>query len=320
MTYNIDIINLSIYHYNNNNKNLVKISKILNISHNTMYRWYNKYKNYYNNYTALTIEDINNNKKIHGLNKINNYEKKILEYIDNNNINYIKDILINNEDIKISRTSISRIIKKNNYSYKKVRNNIIPYDINILNNKRYEFCQNITDEEYLDSISIDESSFCINDYNKYGYSKKNTRINRIFKHKHVRERKTLISAISKDSIIFYKIINGSLKSDIYLNFIKSNIEYFRNKTILNDNVSSHRSKILKDYCNENNIKLIFIPPYTPQLNPIEEHFSELKKIFRDKEHNNLEEDITNTINISNQNNLKKYFEHSVSFLNKYRTI
>jgi len=317
MTYNIDIINLSINHYNKI-KNIQKVSTLLNISHSTLYRWYQKYNNNYENNLPLEIQDINN-KKIHGLNKIHKYEKKILNYIDNNNVNYIKEILTKNQDILLSRTSVSRVIKKNNYSYKKVKNKIIPYEIETLNAKRYEFCEKITDEDYLNAISIDETSFCINDYNKYGYSKKNVRIVRIFKHQR-RERKTLLSAVSKSGIVCYKIINGSLKSNIYLEFIKANIDTLKNKTIINDNVSSHKNQKIKDYCIENNIKLIFIPPYTPELNPIEEHFSELKKIYRNKEHNIMDENIIDVINSSNNNNLFGYFNHSLKYLEKYRNI
>ena len=131
MTYNIDIINLSINHYNKI-KNIQKVSTLLNISHSTLYRWYQKYNNNYENNLPLEIQDINN-KKIHGLNKIHKYEKKILDYIDNNNVNYIKEILTKNQDILLSRTSVSRVIKKNNYSYKKVKNKIIPYEIETLN-------------------------------------------------------------------------------------------------------------------------------------------------------------------------------------------
>ena len=52
---------------------------------------------------------------------------------------------------------------------------------------------------------------------------------------------TLLSSISKDSIK-YKIIKGSVNSDIYLNFIKSNKEYYKNKNLVKNNTIIHHSK------------------------------------------------------------------------------
>lgn len=47
-----------------------------------------------------------------------------------------------------------------------------------------------------------------------------------------------------------------------------------------DNASIHRAKKLKKYCEEHNIILVYLPPYSPDLNPIELLRRMLKKEFR----------------------------------------
>ena len=47
-------------------------------------------------------------------------------------------------------------------------------------------------------------------------------------------------------------------------------EYYGNKHIayLIDNASWHKTKKVREYCEENNITLLFLPPYSPEYNPI----------------------------------------------------
>ena len=55
-------------------------------------------------------------------------------------------------------------------------------------------------------------------------------------------------------------------------------EYYGDKPIayLIDNASWHKTKKVLEYCEENNITLLFLPPYSPEFNPIERVWSFLK--------------------------------------------
>ena len=64
--------------------------------------------------------------------------------------------------------------------------------------------------------------------------------------------------------------------DIFLNEIESN------KVIVMDNTSFHRKNKLYELCEKanKNLTLIFLPPYSPELNPIEKYWGKLKKNLR----------------------------------------
>ena len=49
-----------------------------------------------------------------------------------------------------------------------------------------------------------------------------------------------------------------------------------------DNASWHKTFAVKEYCNENNITLLFLPPYSPEYNPIERVWSFLKSKIKQK--------------------------------------
>jgi len=64
---------------------------------------------------------------------------------------------------------------------------------------------------------------------------------------------------------------------------------------------------------------IYTPAYSPEFNPIEESFSEIKRIFRrEDDHSNLILSINNSINNCNKENFIKYFNHSMNIIYKYR--
>ena len=83
MTYSIDIINLFINKYINNIK-LKDISKSLNISLQTLKRWFYKYSNNIVNKKTILNKDLYENKKIHGLNKKKIYKINILSFVYKN--------------------------------------------------------------------------------------------------------------------------------------------------------------------------------------------------------------------------------------------
>ena len=109
----------------------------------------------------------------------------------------------------------------------------------------------------MDTISIDECSFSINDYNNYGYSKKNIRFNKYYKHKQVRERYSLLMAVNKMNIIDYMIFKGGVNLELYKEFFIKNIHNFTNNYILHDNLRVHHANLLKDYCKTNKINLLY---------------------------------------------------------------
>ncbi|HIC32867.1 MAG TPA: IS630 family transposase [Flavobacteriaceae bacterium] len=49
-----------------------------------------------------------------------------------------------------------------------------------------------------------------------------------------------------------------------------------------DNATWHKTKKVKEFCKNNNITLLFLPPYSPELNPIERVWSFLKSKVRQR--------------------------------------
>jgi transposase len=47
-----------------------------------------------------------------------------------------------------------------------------------------------------------------------------------------------------------------------------------------DNASFHHTQRIEQMCYDAGVKLVYLPPYSPDFNPIEEFFAELKAFIK----------------------------------------
>ncbi len=130
---------------------------------------------------------------------------------------------------------------------------------------------------------------------------------------------SLLKAISREKIIGYELIETNVNSEMYLNFIKKIMKTRLNKkkTIFQDNARIHHAKIVKEYALKRGIVLKYNPAYSPEFNPIEYVFSKIKTDFRKKNHNNLKQDVIDSINSIELKDLKNCYEHSLKNIKEY---
>ena len=57
----------------------------------------------------------------------------------------------------------------------------------------------------------------------------------------------------------------------------------RGQLVVMDNLSSHKGKRVRELIEERGCELVYLPPYSPDLNPIEEAFSKIKGFIRKAE-------------------------------------
>jgi transposase len=88
-------------------------------------------------------------------------------------------------------------------------------------------------------------------------------------------------AISNTKILTYKIYETNINQNIYFNFLNDQLlPLIKNKYILMDNVGFHKTKNVLSLIDKSTNTSLFIPPYSPEFNPIENVFSIIKNNFR----------------------------------------
>jgi len=130
-------------------------------------------------------------------------------------------------------------------------------------------------------IYVDESGVNIAMARRYARARKGERANAAIPKNHG-ENVTLIGALNKKGIVAAMTINGASDGEIFEIYIKDVLckELKPGDVVIMDNLSSHKSEIIKTHINSTGSKLLFLPPYSPDLSPIEECWSKIKEFLR----------------------------------------
>lgn len=93
--------------------------------------------------------------------------------------------------------------------------------------------------------------------------------------------KTLMAAISRDGVLKGAVLHGNGNGAVCLKFFMELLQILWNKgihpvTVVMDNISFHHSKGLKTLFDRTGNELLFLPPYSPFFNPIENCFAQWK--------------------------------------------
>ena len=131
-----------------------------------------------------------------------------------------------------------------------------------------------------DIVYIDETGIQGYIYREYGRALRGKKVyDKISGKKY--HRINIVAGKCGDKIISPLVYEKVMDSEFFEKWFKEMFlkEVKENKVIIMDNATFHRKSRLYDLCkNANkNLRLIFLPPYSPQLNPIEKYWSILKK-------------------------------------------
>jgi transposase len=93
---------------------------------------------------------------------------------------------------------------------------------------------------------------------------------------------TFIAGLRHNGIIAPFVIDGPIDGASFLDYVVKVLvpELRPGDTIVLDNLSSHKGEAIKAAIEAAGATLMFLPPYSPDLNPIELMFSKLKTLLR----------------------------------------
>ena len=93
---------------------------------------------------------------------------------------------------------------------------------------------------------------------------------------------TILSSIRLDGQTAYTTYQGGTTKDKFIDYLKDILSpILRNGDIvIMDNMRTHHSKEVKKVLEDLKIKVIFLPAYSPDFNPIEKMWSKIKSVLR----------------------------------------
>src|SRR4051794_37552193 len=101
---------------------------------------------------------------------------------------------------------------------------------------------------------------------------------------------TLIAALDHGGMRCSATIDGSINQQVFEAFVEQVLvpKLMPDDLVILDNLSSHKGIRVKELIEATGASVLFLPPYSPNYNPIENAFSKLKQLIRSAEHRSRE--------------------------------
>ena len=93
---------------------------------------------------------------------------------------------------------------------------------------------------------------------------------------------TLIAALGIEGMRCSTVVDGAVNGDVFEAFVEHVLlpELRAGDIVIMDNLSSHKREHVRELIESTGARLQFLPPYSPDLNPIEMIFSKIKQALR----------------------------------------
>jgi transposase len=139
-------------------------------------------------------------------------------------------------------------------------------------------------QEFLDParlVFIDETAATTNMTRRYGRASVGQRVVEAVPHGHYK-RTTFVSALRCDGLSAAMTVDGSMNGDLFVAYVEQVLlpELRVGDVVILDNLQAHKRAEARELIQGAGCALVFLPPYSPDLNPIEMAFSKLKALLR----------------------------------------
>lgn len=125
---------------------------------------------------------------------------------------------------------------------------------------------------------MDETGIDTYLYREYGYAPRGTAVQGLVNGRKYK-RVGIVAAKLNKKIVAPLEYSGTMNSKLFEQWFEQQLLPVlpRETVIVMDNAAFHRKKQLSSMAEENGCSLIFLPPYSPELNPIEKFWGWLKR-------------------------------------------
>ncbi len=146
-------------------------------------------------------------------------------------------------------------------------------------------------------VYIDESGFDSTSFRPHGWGKRGKIVHGEQSGQR-RPRTSLIAAHRKNSFIAPLLFSGTADTELVNAWFESFLvpELRPSSTVIFDNARFHNKGLLTKIAQKHGHFILFLPPYSPDFNPIEQDFATIKRIRQFKPDNTTLDEIIKTYN------------------------
>ena len=144
--------------------------------------------------------------------------------------------------------------------------------------KRKIYQEAIRDINPKSLVYIDESGIELTICKDRGWGKKSEKLVAKKSGKYY-ERTNIIAGLVNNKSIAPMVFNGSCNTDVFNSWVEHFLikELKIGQVVIMDNASFHKSQKTRELIESVGCRIIFLPPYSPDLNPIEKFWANMKR-------------------------------------------
>jgi transposase len=149
--------------------------------------------------------------------------------------------------------------------------------------KRDAYQEAIKDIPPQSLVYIDESGIDMAICKDRGWGKKSEKLAGKKSGKYYK-RTNIIAGLVNNKSIAPMVFNGTCNTDLFNNWVEHFLikELEPGQVVIMDNASFHKSEKTQKLIESVDCRVIFLPPYSPDLNPIEKFWANMKRWIKDK--------------------------------------
>jgi len=130
-------------------------------------------------------------------------------------------------------------------------------------------------------VFVDESFATTNMARRYGRAPRGVRLRAPIPHGN-RKKTTLVAGLRLSGVSAARMLDGSINGERFLEYVEQVLvpTLASGDLVVIDHLSSHKSHPVREVIEAAGAKLLFLPRYSPDFNPIEKAFAKLKALLR----------------------------------------
>jgi transposase len=210
--------------------------------------------------------------------------KTMVDFIEDFPLAYrdeVSEVLLEEWDIVVSPRTIGRYLSELKITHKRVGFINLRRDEDLIADFLTRMMEFTPDQ----LVALDESA--CNERTgdrKFGWSPRGQPC-RVRQSRQRTTRWSILPTLTTDGWLDYEVYHGSFDGDRFFAFVERLVEKMNpwpepHSVLVLDNVSTHHDERVQQLCAARGVKLMYLPPYSPHLNPIEMAFHEIKEWMR----------------------------------------
>jgi transposase len=130
-------------------------------------------------------------------------------------------------------------------------------------------------------VFLDETGTTTNMARRFGRGPRGDRVVGAVPHGHW-QISTFVAGLRQDGLIAPLVLQGAMDGEAFLAYVQQFLApaLRPGDVVIMDNLASHKVAGVREAIEQAGARLLYLPPYSPDLNPIEQVFAKLKALLR----------------------------------------